>query len=259
MSNTRFLTNNRAIGATTENGGGGGAPARDEVASHPMENAFTADRETPWLTNAAPAGTINFDVDLGSSIALTAAGIAGFRCASSVVQVTVQEGGNAYGPGPWTTVGTFSLTGSPRDKGVTFGSTTARYWRFIFSFVVNQFSVGKLVLGVVTDLGGVHAPGGDLGPHGFRLEQPMLGGAVVLTELSTDMGRDFTLPFPTSTSALRSTLETIAALSGSFIMLDPNDAFYEVIVPEKRLGVRRVSTHGSDWLYDLDLRLKRLP
>lgn len=259
MSNSRFLTNNRAIGKTVKNGSGGGAPSRDELSTYPMENALQSDRYTPWVTAAAPAGTIEFDIDLGSSIAITTACILGFRCSSSAVQVTVQEGGAAYGPGPWTSVGSISLTNSPRDAGATFGSVSARYWKFKFEFVSNQFSVGKLALGVLTDLGGAHSPGGESSPHGFRLEQAQTGGAVVLTQLSSDRGRDISLPFLVATSSLRTTLATIAALDGSYVYLDPDDAFYEVFCPEKKLSVRRQFINGSSFLYDIDMQLRRLP
>ena len=253
MSNTRLVLTNRAIGATLKNGTGGGAPALDEVSPYTMAKALTADRWMPWQATPG-ASPIQFDIDLGSALAVTCAGVHGFRSSAfamgaSTVNVMYAT---AYPGGPWTSAETFSMISGPRDSGKTFASQSKRYWRFEIDHGGSSFTIGKFLLGVITDLGAIHSPGGEQTPFRNRLESAMPSGVIVANDLG-DPGMDFTLPFGLVTAAKRTTLQGMHLATGSFSLFDADDGLYEVILRNGRVPTRRV------YLFDVDAELTRLP
>ena len=111
-----------------------------------------------------------------------------------------------------------------------------------------------LWLGVPTDLGGAHGPSGRYDPFRNRLETPLPGGPVVLCDLG-DPGADFTLPWPSIQSSVRTALLTLQGATGSVLMIDADGNFFETFVKGGRVSTTR------PWasLFDANVELARLP
>jgi len=266
MSNTRICTTNRAIGATILNGTGGSAPPLDEVSPYTMAQALTADRYTPWMaTNPFGSGSpFSFDLDLGANRTIDAAAFLGYRPATtagnSVLTVTVYSATSAVGyppvsGGSWTSRGTISVSGAAwRDIGSAITSSNSRYFRFEMLNGGVGWSLGKLFLGQLTDLGAIHSPGGLFSPFRNRLETPQPGGAIVLQDLG-DPSADFTLPFRTIQTSLRDTLANLQGQASTFLLVDAEDRFFEVFIVNGRVAVTRQYTS----IFDVDMQLKAMP
>lgn len=261
MSNTRFLTLDRVASATLLNGTGGGAPALEETSPYTLSNIKTTDRYTFWKMGAAQAYPVVVDIDLGAARTIESCFVLGTRGAdtSSYWSTYTVESQAAYVPaGAWALRGTGTHGITARDSGVAFASASARYWRITFSGF-GQMSLGRLLLGQLTDLGGISSPGGEDSPNGTRIIQTMVGGAMASYDLSDDRGRSITLPFNGVLEAVRSNLNTIAGSSGSVVLLDALDAAYECVVPDRALSISRKFYNGSQHVYDCNMRLLRLP
>lgn len=253
MSNSRLVFTNYATTATIRNGLAG-APARDETAPFVMDNAVTADRYTPWQTSATPANPVDLDIDLGGAKTVTCAAVHGFRQAganpmtftlwSSPDHVTwTQQGGAA------------ALTNLPaRDAGLVIASVLARYWRFEFADFGGQFSVGRVMVGSITDLGFIGAPGLQFSRGRTRLETPIPSGAVVLRDLG-DRTASSHLPWQFATSAKMSTLLGIRDQAGSFTFFDADDNVWEVYARGGQVTGQRQWTS----LFDEDCELVVMP
>ena len=255
-SNSRLLLTNRVFAnGTLGNATGAGSPARDETSPYTMENAMRAGRKTLW--QQASGAAMQFDVDLGAARAVDTAAICGFRASSSVVVSCDVQYSTTYYPAAviWTTADSIALTNNPRDAGKVFsgGSVTKRYWRFNFS-CTGTFSLASLWLGSLVDLGGLHSPDAITTPFRNRLEQQQQDGSFILNDLG-DKGQDFTLPFNVANSTLKTTLQGLSDYSGSFVYIDPDDGFYEVIARGGRVNTRR--THST--IFGLDAEFARLP
>lgn len=261
MGTSRFITTNFATASTTtlKNGTGGGAPALDETSPYTMARALHRDRLSFWQSSSAPASPLYVDLDLGSAKSVSGVGVHGFRAALPAAATTVTVySATAYGPGPWTSRGTFSLTSGPRDIGTTFGAVSARYWRFEIQNT-SQFQIGKFLLGTLIDLGAAHAPGADASPYRFRNEQPMIGGATLIEDLG-DLGRSMSIPIPQATESRRTVLEALADSTGTFAYFDPKDTLYEVFVPNSaRVDIQRLLVAGESSLSAIDVKLTRQP
>lgn len=258
MANTKIDTTNHVAAATLKNGTGGGAPALDETLPYGMANLLTSDRYTIWKTASTPsASPVLLDLDLGSDKATKAVAVLGYRRvgASAVTTVTVKSAASASGyvPGAWTTQGTFSLSANPRDNGCEFSSVSHRYWRLEFAHGGSAWSAGRIWIGSPTDLGAIHSPGGLYAPHRNRLETPLPSGATVLQDLG-DPGADFTLPWNSIESSLRTTLQALADATGSFLLVDPDGNFFEVFMRNGRVPVVRQFSS----LFDINLEMARL-
>lgn len=259
-NNSRLLLANKVFdNGTLANATDAGAPARDETSPYLMENAMRAGRKTLWQTSSTVASPMMFDVDLGAARAVDCAVVCGFRADSAIGASCDVQYSTTYYPAAtaWTTADSITLTGAPRDAGKVFagGSVTKRYWRFSFTFAgATSFSLSSLWLGVLTDLGGLHSPDAVTTPFRNRLEQGQQDGSFVLNDLG-DKGHDFTLPFNVANATLRTTLAGLSDKSGSFVYIDPDDYFYEVIVRQGRVNQRR--THAT--IFGSDVELARLP
>ena len=258
MSNSRLILANKVFdNGTILNGTGGGTPALEETAPYVMTNAMTAGRRTKWQTSAAPASPLTFDVDLGAARAVGCAAVCGLRSDSGVIMGSCDVQWGASATGAWTTLDSVAITGSPRDAGVVFtgGSVTKRYWRFNFTFAgTGGFSLSSLWLGALTDLGGMHSPDAETSPFQNRAESQVSDGSYLINTLG-DKGHDFTLPFNVASASLRTTMQAISDLSGSFVYIDPDGNFYEVIARGGRVTTRR--SHAT--IYALGVELARLP
>lgn len=255
-NNSRFILTNKAATGALVNATGAGSPARDETSPYLMENAMRAGRKTLWQSSAAVASPMNFDVDLGSAKAVDCAAVLGLRCTAGMASCDVQYSTTYYPAAVvWTTADSISISGTPRDAGKVFagGSVTKRYWRFSLTGF-GQFSLSGLWLGALTDLGGLHSPDAVTTPFRNRLEQQQQDGSFVINDLG-DKGHDFTLPFNVANATLRTTMQTLADQSGSFVYIDPDDSFFEVIARQGRINTRR--SHAT--IFGLDVELARLP
>lgn len=260
MANTKIGILNRADTATLKNGTGGGAPALDETSPYLMSNVTVADRYTIWKTANPPSGSpVTLDLDFGSNRVVTAIGLLGYRPVGALgaTSVAISSAASAagYPPAGWTAQATINgISGNPRDIGAVIASVNHRYWRFEFTNV-GAFSLGRVWLGDTTDLGAIHSPGGLYAPFRNRLETPLPGGAVVLTDLG-DPGADFTLPWESIELALRNTLITnLHSLPGPVLLIDADANFFEVYARGGRVTTVRKYTS----LFDANIELARLP
>lgn len=251
MSNSRFVVGNLLETSTLKNGTGGGAPARDETFPFTMERVQTADRRSKWLTAATPANPSYSDWDLGSAKTVSALAALGIRSLDPAQTLTV----NVYSAsvyGTWNFVAV-TATGAGRDLACTFGSTVARYWRAAFYGGVSQFSVGRIVVGALTDLGLIADPGDQSSPFQNRLEQVLQDGSYNVNSLGDD-GRNFTLTI-TCTDTMLDQLEALAAARASLLFFDSKDRVHEVLITGGRASVTR-TFNGR---YEVTLEMVRLP
>lgn len=257
MSNSRFIIINRAFSATLLNGTGGGSiPARDETSPYLMENALIAGRRTIWQSSSGVASPFTFDIDLGASRSINVAAICGLRSDAAISACAVQYSSTYYPTATtWTTADTITLTGNPRDAGKVFsgGSASARYWRFSITGT-GAFSLASFWIGSYTDLGVLHSPDAETTPFLNRLESQQSDGSFIINVLG-DKGHDFTLPFNTVDSTLKTTLQSLSDVEGSVVYIDPDDAFYEVIVRGARVNTKR----SFSSIYGVGIELARLP
>jgi hypothetical protein len=260
-NNTRIGLTNLIATATLKNGTGGGAPALDQSTGYPTSNLKTSDRYTLWKTGDPPSGSpVQVDFDLGSNKTVTSVGVLGYRgpFGTAVTSVAIYSAASAsgYPPGAWTLQATINVNAlfDTRDFGAIIASVSHRYWRFEFTHGGTAWSIGKLWVGNATDLGAIHSPGGLYAPFRNRLETPLPNGAVVLSDLG-DPGADWTLPWQTITSSLRTTLLSLQQQTGSFLMIDPDDNFFEVYL----VGGRAETLRQFTTTFDANLALRRLP
>jgi hypothetical protein len=249
----KVFSNGAVVNATAV-----GAHPRDEASPYLMENAMRAGRKTLWQTSAAVGSPVAFDIDLGIARSVDCAAVCGLRTdsAQSMFSCDIQWA-TSYYPGAWTTADSISLSGDPRDAGAVFdgGSVSKRYWRFSFlSLGTGAFSVSSIWLGSLVDLGGMHSPDAITTPFRNRLEQQQQDGSFILNDLG-DKGHDFTLPFNVANASLRTTLASLSDYSGSFVYIDPDDVFYEVIARGGRVNTRR--SHST--IFGLEADFARLP
>jgi hypothetical protein len=264
MPNTRFLlTNHAVVNATLLNGTGGGAPALEQSTGFPMTNALTNDRYTLWKTSTAPASPTVFDLDLGQNRSIASASIHGLRVSSlTILSVNIYRSTEANGYPPvdlssWTSTGSFSTISAPRDIGTSFTAVSARYWRFEFSVSYAGsafFTLGKLGLGPLSDLGFVYSPGSQETIVRYRTEASTPAGQTVINDFG-DTGRLWSLQFDSITGATLTTLQSLAAQSGSFIYVDDAGVYYDVILQ----GGRLARTRRFNDLYSTTVELQRLP
>lgn len=273
MSTSRFvLVNLAATIGTIKNGTGGGAPALDEETPYAMSRLLIPDRLAFWRSSASPgtAGVLNIDVDLGAATTIGFAGLLGYRAATTdALTDVIVTADSVYPIVSTTSRAAFSFAGAPataasgpyapRDAGGVLSSPLSRrYWRFELS-VADQFQVGTLVLGVVTDVGAVHSPNAVMSPYRFRSQQPLVGGGVWIDDLG-DRGADYTLPFNVADLTRTNLLASLADLPGSFVFLDHQDAVAEVVLANSaRVDIQRAFALGANSIHQVNVTLTRLP
>jgi hypothetical protein len=130
---------------------------------------------------------------------------------------------------------------------------SARWWRFIFNVGAStQFSIAKLFLGVLADLGGQHSPGATYAPMGNRLETSLPGGAIVLSEQGDD-GAEFRIPWQVAAPAVEAAFLSFQTLPGSRLLLWPDGHFYDAYLKGRQL------TQTRNFQNDYELILGRMP
>jgi len=251
MGTTRFgLTNRITTTCTVKNGSGGGAPAREEDAAYLMENVLYGDRNVIW--RSAGGFGFNFDIDLGAARTLSGIGLHGVDGSAISCGFYYQTG--VYTPGgTWTFLGSSSLIGV-RDAGVAFASIASiRSVRFAFT-ASGVMSCGKFFAGLLTDLGRVGSPGMANNEKQNRSVLQMPSGAVFITSLGSN-SREITIPLGMIPEADHDTVAALADQTGSFTMVDLDDAFYDVVLLDGLLPKEYASAN----LRNTAIRLLGLP
>jgi len=260
MANTRLGLTNLLLepGVVLKNGTGGGAPALIESAPYTMSNLLNGDRSSLWKTSVlTSAATYRIDFDLGATVSLNAGAMMGYRLATGVgpgVDFLYQTG--AYNPvGVWTYIDTFGA--DRRDVGVVGATVSARSVRFLLSpgDVSETFSLGGFFVGEVSDLGGIHSPGGVHTPFQNRLETPLANGSVVIARLG-DPGHTWTMPWNSIPLATRNILRSAQGRPTTFVLVDHEGNFFEVYL---RGGALTEGLGGGVGLYDINLELVSMP
>lgn len=260
MGTARFILANHCLTASVRNGGGGGLPAREETSPHVMDRAFTADRLTPWVSAGTPTTPFEFWIDLGSSQSVTGVALLGHRPSlpGAVTNVVVASMASSAVPGTPTTRATLSFAADERDKGAAFSAIGAQYWKISFTNS-GQWSLGRIVLGSVIDLGFAGAPGGDMSTFQNRAETQLPNGAFVI-ERRGDPGASFSVLLNVGSENDLANLRSIAAWSGTVVYIDPDGNVYECIVPGGQLEATRGAYLASGYSrYAIALRLLRQP
>jgi len=254
MGNLKFGLTNLLTqpGAVLKNGTGGGAPPLIETAPYVMANLLSSDRYTLWRTSTLLASTsYNVDFDLGSNQSINTGAMQGYRPASGAgpfVDVYYQTG--TYTPGgTWNFLGSIvNLVFNLRDDYVEFSPVTARSVRFVITVGGSNlvFTLGKFFIGSVTDLLGEHSPGATYAPFSGRLETPLPGGAVVLTEQGDEQG-EFTIPWNYAPALVESLFLTLQTLRSTQLMIWPDGHVYEVFLKGRRLVQTRARQASRDY------------
>ena len=260
MGTARFILANHLLTASVRNGGGGGLPVREETSPHVMENAFTADRQTPWQSAGTPTNPFEFWIGMSSSHATTGVALLGFRpiTPGAVGSVVISSGASSAVPGTYTTRATLSFSADARDKGAAFSTVSAQYWKVSFANS-GGWSLGRIVLGTVVDLGLASGPGADVSRHQNRSEAQLPIGSFVIETLG-DPGATFSILVNVASETDFENFATIAAWAGTVVYIDPDGNVYECLVPGGQLAAQRgFYVSGGLSRYAMELRLVRLP
>lgn len=262
MANTKVGRINRLITAQNssvvlKNGTGGGAPALIESAPYVMSNLLHYDRSTPWKSSTLLDG-VDYDVDFETGVnpTIDTAGLQGYRLLSGEGSVTLkiyyQTG--AYTPGgTWTQLGATLGLGS-RDRIAQFADTAVASLRFRLNSSGDDavLAISKFGAWDVTDMGGIHSPGGTATLFKNRLETPLPSGAIAVTKLGDD-GATFTFPWRELTTSQRATLRQLQATDYSVLLIDADGDPHECFVQ----GGQLVETRN--FLIDGEFTLVKLP
>lgn len=259
MANTRFILANLAESAVVANGAAGG-PARLEYAPFVMERALNRDRNSVWKLDGFGGG-IALDLDFGSAVALTAGAVLGLKAldGGSWTQCNIWYSSTYYPAAvTWTAASSNSFSADParRNFGASWGSVSRRYWRVELALAAapKLYTIGRVVLGVLLDLGIEHSPSGGVSPFQNRVEQGLADGSFNINTLG-DPGSDIILPFNSVPAATRTMLESVAAATGSVVLLDNDGKTRECLVR----GGRARESRPFTGLYDVSLELAELP
>jgi len=273
MSTVRLSYTNYMPKALLKNGTGGGAPARDEIAGYPMENALNVDRYTPYIVDFG--SDFKYDVDLGANhivglIALLNMGIlfpgdVGLYNVSLVEYSTSVNGYPPTAPSSWTSVPgdwPLSIPLGQRDIGLVFTSggvpvtVNARYFR-IHLDSAGAASLGRFHLGKFDwDPGFLYNPGAE-NERLYRTTRLIMGsGAPVVTRVGRD-SRRFTLPLNAITDAQRATLNAVADQPNPFAYFDPQDEVHEVRLYQDSFQSNHI--WAAPGLWNATMALEKLP
>lgn len=258
MGTIRLVTANLVeLYGVLKNGTGGGAPARDEVAPYVMENALQHDRRVLW--QQLSGGAMQYDIDLGAARQVRALGLHGHRpldAGGGVLSATGQYASSYPPGGGWTNAGVISLVGARDAVTVLAATQTFRYWRLAFDTVGGPFTLGKIMLGQIVDLG--QNPSTQV----ERLRLPNVldrtAGEDPIVTIVGDIRTRFTLRFRSIIGGVLGTLRALAAVGQSFILIDRDDVGWEVIVVDNEIEYELTFISGTTPLYDCELHLEQL-
>jgi hypothetical protein len=272
MPNTgsvRFWFNNLAETAVLKNGTGGGAPADDEVAGWPMENALAKDRTFIWQQSSG-AGTIEYDFDLtgaGSNVTVGLLASLGHygtpSTAIGIASILTRYSTNANGYPPvaassWTsfTGGGLTLGLGVRDAAAVIAVPVAcRYIRYEIT-ATTAFALGRVFVGGVADLdwGFISSPG-----RLRELVKPILANEVGANPTKTRVGDNhyvLHIPINEDTISVIQNLRIVALKDQPFLMIDFDGTVTEAVVDDDRM--RETLLFDVSELYDADIRIRTL-
>lgn len=253
MATCRFILANKAQTATILNGSGGGAPARTEVSPFVMERLLNADRRSLWKAGAPTYTAPNqwqIDLDLGSAQDVNAAALHGLSCSGGVISAAGVFYYNTY-PTVFIGIGGMALNG--RDAGMSFSTFNKRYWSILIE-ATGTPTLGRIVLGTLTDIGLAPSPGSRSSPRRNRIEQELEDGSLNINEIGFP-GHDFAFNFQVATPAYRTLLEAVQAAGGTITYFDPRGRWFEIFIRRGQLECARLGEDADS----LALEAGRLP
>jgi hypothetical protein len=252
VSTTRFLTLNATDRFSTTLDTAHGTTRHDDPSGRfPFENALNPDRRQVWKSD----GSSNVVVTIKNSsfFDMESVAVLGISTEGTIdsVEVSFSVDGATWFATPRPTL---NLSGV-RDAGafVVARNFWPIYARFSFTNT-GAFSIGRIFLGLQTDTGKVHSPGGEDTVFKNRLELGSDDGNVNVVPLGYD-GENISLPFRSLKGLERNTLRSVAAWPGSVVLFDTEDRVLECIVNGGQ--VKTVRTFVDT--YDCILTLTRLP
>jgi hypothetical protein len=157
---------------------------------------------------------------------------------------------------PTTSAGVISLLSARDAVNVLAATQTMRYWRFHFDLVFGPFTLGKLLLAQIVDLGKNPSSQNER----ERLPNVIDEGAdeTPLVSIVGDRRMIFTLRFRSISATTLSQLRSAAMSGQSFIIIDRDDTAFEVIAVDMELERDLKWISGSAPLYDCDLIVRQL-
>ena len=251
-STLRFIGTNYALNAATTI-----LAVTSEDANFPGVNVKVRDRYIVWKSTSTSGVDINLDLDIGTGKTVAVVGVLGFRPAGVNISPTTVNvlSGTTY-PGGLTNVVSIS-TILKRDMHALVTPSGNRYWRFSFSLSTNQFSVGKVLLGTIDDLGIAYSPGSAEAPGRTRSRVVTVMGAPVIRDQGDVMNR-LRYQFRSVPQATRDKLITYLNLSAMpKALLTPFDQPIEFIPDQDFQTVEHA--WGPPDLYNLDFQVMALP
>ena len=253
MANTRFLITNLLELATIKNGGGG-APARDEIAPTKIEDAVNSDRYSVW--RSSPAGNqVDFDLTAGVAINIPVqVGVVLVARHLLSVDFTLDPTGSY--PPPYTLISTIPFNEGQRNGvAVAIGPTNSRFASFILTSDGSEMEVGRLVVGSIdTDIGIISSPGYDKTTTIPRQEYRTWSG-VPVSNYGIAPYKVFSIPYNNITTATKTKLEQLALLKQTVILIDHTGTVYECRVEQWR----DVQVWGNPALFNGTLEMTELP
>lgn len=266
MAGIRFLTADRT--ASTTAAIDTVSPVQD--ANFPQSNTIGAagkNRFAIWRTpDPVGADPVNVDIDLQTPSSVHFAAICGFRPQSTSPLAgpfsCTLFSGDIFPPA--TSRATFSLITDfgARDylgEGFPTSPVSARYWRFQFSTIVGYFSVGRLVVGTLTDIGGAS-------PGGFVVSPFLPGGALVGPGghqhefYGRDRGDVIQVTMRGVSGSVVNGIRAAQRFGPGLLMIDMENVLRQVRFPQG--SPPQITTRWDDGvtrLYDVSFTLERIP
>lgn len=256
---TRFGTTNLAVAATcaVQNGVGLNAPAAWQDAAYPMTNVLLNDRMLFWATGALPSPA-KFDLKFTATQSLNAIGVHGLRMESGAMTSieAFKQTGSYNGTGTWTSLGLLAASNAgKRDWGLTFASTSVDSIRLVYT-ATGRFHHGKVFAGATWNLGSyrVSDPGNETSPQRNAVVYTVPAGSVFTYNLG-DTGRKFSLSFSHLSASDSHLVEALADLVQSWILVDHEDRFWDVLLADKQVA-QQMTSAGPRYQARLALQAK---
>jgi hypothetical protein len=221
------------------------------VGNYPPENLLNPDRSVVWQCDAS-FGSKYVDFNLGSQRSIDCLGLHGFSSLLSFPNRMSVIAGTTYPPTE-ADFGAFTF-GSARDAIFLLpGIYAYRYWRFGILSNVSGFTVGKFLLGKITDLGLAFSPGSEDTAVRSRVSTPMANGSVAKTEVGRP-SRRLGYQFNRIPASVYSSLSQ-AAIKAPVSLLDPFERAFEIDLDE----LTATCVWGAPELYDVGFNVVTLP
>ena len=231
------------------------------------ESIRSRDRHTVWKASSSAAYDAVFQYDLGQERSVRVLSICGEKH---------REWGSSLGPAvwlhysedgeTWTNVSTTAIisqtawgtTGNPVTPDLSYvfaASISAQFWQVSF-YNTNNFSVGKMFLGPINDLGLVYSPGTVIQSVRQRTRHSV-NGALAIHETGPAYRR-WQLRFDKATATTQATLDSIHGLGRPFVYIDKGSKTWHVELDDDLLTRSHFYGNATTDLYDSSLNLVQL-